>query len=179
MTLSAFKAASPSGPALEIVSGGVPVDKKLAHGELTGLAEMPYLFGLAYYAGEFSGINRLYSLFNSFSTKLANKKKWNIANPGTLEKASQIALDMHLYPQHYSLCKSCRGSGSQKRGKVCNHCHGTGTKPITDAQLAYQLGISRSNMQRTWSNRLNILYTEAQALHAIINNHLKYRNKVA
>lgn len=176
---TAFKAASPGSIGLQIVSGGVPVDKKLSHAELGGLAEMPYLFGLAYYAGEFSGIERLYSLFGQFSANFATKRGWQIQDPEILQRASRVALEMHLYPQRYSLCRTCCGSGSQRgvhAGKTCKNCNGSGMKPIKDTELAKMIGVDKSNMARTWKGRLDKLYKEAQALHAIIANHLKTRN---
>lgn len=171
----AFKPVAPSSISLSSIHGGVPVDKNLAHGELSGMGEMPYLFGMAYYGGDFSGINRLYDLFSGFSEVKARRKHWRINDPKTLKIASKVALDIHLYPQYYVLCKTCGGSGSQQgvhMGKACKLCEGTGKKPQTDADLSRMLGVDKSNFNRTWSDRLNLLCAEVQAFHSVISKHL-------
>lgn len=175
----AFKALAPSSISLEHTPGSTPVDKNIAHGDLAGLCELPYLFGMAYYGGDFSGIGRLYELFEAFSEKKAKRRHWRVSDPQTLKIASKVALDIHLYPQYYILCRTCGGSGSQRgvhRGKTCKSCEGTGKKPQTGAELSRLLGIDKSNLKRTWNSRLNILCAEVQSFHSKIAKHLDNRN---
>lgn len=175
----AFSATSPTSVNFDSLPGGQAVDKKLAHGDLAGLCELTYLFGMAYYGGDFSGINRLYLLFEEFSDKKAQYKRWKVNNPETLKKASKVAIDMHLYPQYYIFCRTCGGSGSQQgvhRGKDCRTCEGTGRKPQTGAEISRQLGINKSNFNRTWTDRLDFLWGEVQFFHSKIAIHLNNRN---
>lgn len=175
----AFKPVAPNSTSLSSIQGGVPVDKNLAHGELSGLGEMPYLFGMAYYGGDFSGSKRLYDLFSEFSEGKARRKHWRINDPKTLQIASRVALDIHLYPQYYVFCRTCSGSGSQRgvhTGKACKTCEGTGKKPQSNADLSRMLGVDKSNFKRTWSDRLNHLCAEVQSFHSAISKHLDNRN---
>lgn len=174
----AFKAVSPGAISLDSVHGGLPVDKNLSHGDLAGLSEMPYLFGMAYYGGDFSGLGKLHGMFSDFSLTKAQHKGWRVDNPDLLINASKMAIDMHIFPQLYSFCRTCGGSGSQRGTRVgldCKSCEGTGKKNRSDAELSRQIGVSRTNMKRTWNDRLNYLYSEVQEFHSNIANHLNAR----
>ena len=173
----AFKPASAQALNMDgMPSGTLRIDKNLDHAELKGLPELPYLFGMAFYADVVSP--KLYALFYDYALKKAMVHGWK-GERYVLRKASQVALDMHLYPQVYSLCRTCGGSGSQRgvhMGKDCKSCSGTRFKPMPWSKIATTLGIDKSNMNRTWKSRVDYLYKAAADYHSVIYRHVNKDN---
>ena len=153
----AFKAVAPGTVNFEGVSGGIPTDKNIAHGELAGLCENSYTFGLAKYGDDEHAKKKLYEIFVDFAEKTARRNGWRVNKMATLHGAARIAIDMHLYPQ-LGYCRTCRGSKSSSPGVKCMTCDGTGKKSIKNTEIAIMLDVNESKVRSTWGSRIDKLY---------------------
>jgi hypothetical protein len=51
-------------------------------------------------------------------------------------------------------CRSCHGTGFNRKAKPCKACNGSGVYQATDAQNARVMGISRQAYSKTWAERV-------------------------